>query len=167
MTLPVRATDADVALLLGGGALGNLECLSLAFTSVTSACAEQLIKLPALRYLNLWATQFGDAGLQMISEHLQKLQVLNLCETPVSDKGISTLTCEYFVVIVGLCTRSKEIHPIVDVLVHSIDEFEKIEPEQHETVRSNVRVSEEMSASTARVRREVHRGLVTRTFTPR
>ncbi|XP_043473276.1 C-Maf-inducing protein-like isoform X2 [Leptopilina heterotoma] len=91
LTLPVRATDADVALLLGGGALGNLECLSLAFTSVTSACAEQLIKLPALRYLNLWATQFGDAGLQMISEHLQKLQVLNLCETPVSDKGISTL----------------------------------------------------------------------------
>ncbi|KYQ48565.1 C-Maf-inducing protein [Trachymyrmex zeteki] len=94
LTLPVRATDADVALLLGGRALGNLECLSLAFTSVTSACAEQLIKLPALRYLNLWATQFGDAGLQMISEHLQKLQVLNLCETPVSDKGISTLACE-------------------------------------------------------------------------
>jgi len=93
----VRATDADVALLLGGRALGNLECLSLAFTSVTSACAEQLIKLPALRYLNLWATQFGDAGLQMISEHLQKLQVLNLCETPVSDKGISTLACEYLV----------------------------------------------------------------------
>lgn len=61
---------------------------------MTSACAEQLIKLPALRYLNLWATQFGDAGLQMISEHLQKLQVLNLCETPVSDKGISTLACE-------------------------------------------------------------------------
>ncbi|XP_020288301.1 C-Maf-inducing protein-like [Pseudomyrmex gracilis] len=91
LTLPVRATDADVAVLLGGGALGNLECLSLAFTSVTSACAEQLIKLPALRYLNLWATQFGDAGLQLISEHLQQLQVLNLCETPVSDKGISML----------------------------------------------------------------------------
>ncbi|XP_076245591.1 C-Maf-inducing protein isoform X2 [Calliopsis andreniformis] len=92
LTLSVRATDADVALLLGGRALGNLEYLSLAFTSVTSACAEQLIKLPYLRHLNLWATQFGDAGLQMISEHLQKLQVLNLCETPVSDKGISTLT---------------------------------------------------------------------------
>ncbi|XP_076750099.1 C-Maf-inducing protein [Xylocopa sonorina] len=91
LTLPARATDADVARLLSGRALGSLEYLSLAFTSVTSACAEQLIKLPALRYLNLWATQFGDAGLQMISEHLQKLQVLNLCETPVSDKGISTL----------------------------------------------------------------------------
>ncbi|KOC64130.1 C-Maf-inducing protein [Habropoda laboriosa] len=91
LTLPARATDADVALLLGGRALGSLEYLSLAFTSVTSACAEQLIKLPALRHLNLWATQFGDAGLQMISEHMQKLQVLNLCETPVSDKGISTL----------------------------------------------------------------------------
>ncbi|KAK1120477.1 hypothetical protein K0M31_012454 [Melipona bicolor] len=91
LTLPARATDADVALILSGRALGSLEYLSLAFTSVTSACAEQLIKLPALRHLNLWATQFGDAGLQMISEHLQKLQVLNLCETPVSDKGISTL----------------------------------------------------------------------------
>lgn len=99
LTLPVRATDADVALLLGGRALGNLECLSMAFTSVTSACAETLIKLPALRYLNLWATQFGDAGLQLISEHLQKLQVLNLCETPVSDKGISTLACEYLKLI--------------------------------------------------------------------
>lgn len=91
LTLPARATDADVALILSGRALGSLEYLSLAFTSVTSACAEQLIKLPALRHLNLWATQFGDAGLQMISEHLQKLQVLNLCETPVSDKGISSL----------------------------------------------------------------------------
>lgn len=95
LTLPVRATDTDVALLLGGRALGNLECLSLAFTSVTSACAEQLIRLPALKNLNLWATQFGDAGLQLISEHMQKLQVLNLCETPVSDKGISMLACEY------------------------------------------------------------------------
>lgn len=76
--------------------MGNLECLTLAFTSVTSACAEQLIRLPGLRYLNLWATQFGDAGLVMISEHLQKLQVLNLCETPVSDKGISTLACKYY-----------------------------------------------------------------------
>lgn len=94
LTLPARATDADVALILSGRALGSLEYLSLAFTSVTSACAEQLIKLPALRHLNLWATQFGDAGLQMISEHLQKLQVLNLCETPVSDKGISSLACK-------------------------------------------------------------------------
>ncbi|XP_008556935.1 C-Maf-inducing protein [Microplitis demolitor] len=92
LTLPVRATDADVAQVLADGAFGDLESLTLAFTSVTSACAEQLIKLPALKSLNLWATQFGDAGLQMISEHLQKLQVLNLCETPVSDKGISTLT---------------------------------------------------------------------------
>ncbi|XP_057337872.1 C-Maf-inducing protein-like [Microplitis mediator] len=91
LTLPVRATDADVAQVLGNGALGDLESLTLAFTSVTSACAEQIIKLPSLKHLNLWATQFGDAGLQMISEHLPKLQVLNLCETPVTDKGISTL----------------------------------------------------------------------------
>ncbi|CAH0592474.1 unnamed protein product [Chrysodeixis includens] len=92
LALPVRATDADVAALLEAGALGNLECLSLAFTSVTSACAHHLIKLPSLRYLNLWATKFGDSGVQLIAEHLPKLQVLNLCETPVSDKGIEALS---------------------------------------------------------------------------
>lgn len=91
LTLPTRSTDNDVIRLLSAGAFGNLECLSLAFTHVTSACAEHIIKLPALRYLNLWATQFGDAGLLVISEHLPKLQVLNLCETPVSDKGIQAL----------------------------------------------------------------------------
>ncbi|XP_054164446.1 C-Maf-inducing protein-like [Oppia nitens] len=92
LTLPSRSTDADVTKLLSCGSFGNLECLSLAFTQVTSACAEQLIKLPSLRYLNLWSTQFGDNGLQLISEHLQKLQVLNLCETPVTDKGLKYLT---------------------------------------------------------------------------
>jgi len=59
--------------------------------NVTSACAEQLIKLPALRYLNLWSTQFRGAGLELISEHLSRLQVLNLCETPVTDKGLAYL----------------------------------------------------------------------------
>ncbi|XP_039276541.1 C-Maf-inducing protein isoform X4 [Nilaparvata lugens] len=92
LTLPSRSTDSDVIRLLSVGAFGNLECLSLAFTHVTSACAEHLIKLPALRYLNLWATKFGDAGLMMICEHLPKLQVLNLCETPVSDRGILALS---------------------------------------------------------------------------
>ena len=57
LTLPSRSTDADVNRMLSSGSFGNLECLSLAFTRVTSACAEQLIKLPTLRYLNLWATQ--------------------------------------------------------------------------------------------------------------
>jgi len=91
LTLPSRSTDQDLAKLLSSGSFGNLECLSLAFTNVTSACAEQLIKLPALRYLNLWSTQFGDAGLELISEHLSRLQVLNLCETPVTDKGLAYL----------------------------------------------------------------------------
>ncbi|CAK1602058.1 unnamed protein product [Parnassius mnemosyne] len=92
LALPVRATDADVAALLEAGALGNLECLSLAFTAVTSNCAQHLIKLPSLRYLNLWATKFGDSGVQLIAEHLPHLQVLNLCETPISDKGIEALS---------------------------------------------------------------------------
>ncbi|CAF1117258.1 unnamed protein product [Rotaria sordida] len=93
LTLPSRSTDNDLAKLLSSGSFGNLECLSLAFTNVTSACAEHLIKLPALRYLNLWSTQFGDAGLELISEHLNRLQVLNLCETPVTDKGLAHLAC--------------------------------------------------------------------------
>lgn len=59
LTLPSRSTDADIARLLSCGSFGNLEVLSLAFTHVTSACAEQLIKLPSLKYLNLWATQVG------------------------------------------------------------------------------------------------------------
>lgn len=91
LTLPSKSTDNDLAKMLSSGSFGNLECLSLAFTQVTSACANDLIKLPSLRYLNLWSTQFGDTGLQLISEHLQKLQVLNLCETPVTDKGLVSL----------------------------------------------------------------------------
>ncbi|XP_025115015.1 C-Maf-inducing protein-like isoform X2 [Pomacea canaliculata] len=92
LTLPSKSTDNDLAKMLSSGSFGNLECLSLAFTQVTSACAHELIKLPSLRYLNLWSTQFGDTGLQLISEHLQKLQVLNLCETPVTDKGLISLS---------------------------------------------------------------------------
>lgn len=92
LTLPTKSTDADLSKLLSSGSFGNLECLSLAFTQVTSSCAHDLIKLPSLRYLNLWSTQFGDSGLQLISEHMHKLQVLNLCETPVTDKGLSCLS---------------------------------------------------------------------------
>ena len=43
--------------MLSSGSFGNLECLSLAFTQVTNDCARDLIKLPSLRYLNLWSTQ--------------------------------------------------------------------------------------------------------------
>ena len=59
LTLPSRSTDADVIRLLSSGSFGNLQVLSLAFTRVTSDCAHHLIKLPDLRYLNLWATQVG------------------------------------------------------------------------------------------------------------
>lgn len=54
---PVCFQDADLARLLSSGSFGNLENLSLAFTNVTSACAEHLIKLPSLKQLNLWSTQ--------------------------------------------------------------------------------------------------------------
>lgn len=55
--VPLCLQDADLARLLSSGSFGNLENLSLAFTNVTSACAEQLIKLPSLKQLNLWSTQ--------------------------------------------------------------------------------------------------------------
>lgn len=38
--------------------------------------------------------QFGDAGLRLLSEHLACLQVLNLCETPVTDAGLLSLSCK-------------------------------------------------------------------------
>ena len=57
MFFPLNIQDADLARLLSSGSFGNLENLSLAFTNVTSACAEQLIKLPSLKQLNLWSTQ--------------------------------------------------------------------------------------------------------------
>ena len=36
--------------------------------------------------------QFGDVGLQLISDNLQNLEELNLCETYVTDKGISAIS---------------------------------------------------------------------------
>ena len=67
ITLPSRSTDADLCKLLSCGSFGNLECLSLAFCQVTSACAEQLIKLPSLRYLNLWSTQVRNFSFLSLS----------------------------------------------------------------------------------------------------
>lgn len=91
VSLPCRSTDCDLGRFLSGGRLGNLHTLSLAFTSVTSHCARHLIKLPNLISLNLWSTQFGDAGVFLIVEHLLNLESLNLCETFVTDKSIITI----------------------------------------------------------------------------
>ena len=61
--------------------------------------------------------QFGDAGLELLSEHMQKLQVLNLCETPVTDKGLNCLSgkkghvvcfldeCMYIYIYVCVCVE--------------------------------------------------------------
>ncbi|CAF3404799.1 unnamed protein product [Rotaria socialis] len=91
LTLSSRFTDSLLEILLSEGSFGDLECLSLAFTRVTSACAEHLIKLPGLRNLNFWSTRFGDAGLELLSEHLYRLEVLNLCETSITNKGLTYL----------------------------------------------------------------------------
>ncbi len=92
LSLPPKSSDVHLLQVLQSGYFGNLESLSLAFTNVTSASAELISKLKGLKYLNLWATQFNDAGLVVISENLLNLQVLNLCETPVTDKGLTSLT---------------------------------------------------------------------------
>ncbi|KAJ8042281.1 C-Maf-inducing protein [Holothuria leucospilota] len=92
LSLPSKSTDADVARLFSNGPLGNLESLNLAFTHVTSQCAKILIKLPNLKHLNLWSTQFGDDGLELITEHMLELLSLNLCETQVTDQGLRNLS---------------------------------------------------------------------------
>ena len=74
LTLPSSWTDNDLASLLSKGSYGNLESLSLAFTNVTSACAEHLIKLPALRYLNLWSTRVS----WIMKIFIKKLVLLNI-----------------------------------------------------------------------------------------
>jgi hypothetical protein len=56
LALPSGSSDNDVARLLSTGPIGNLESLSLASTKITSACAEHLIKLPALRNTNVSST---------------------------------------------------------------------------------------------------------------
>ncbi|VVC30014.1 Hypothetical protein CINCED_3A004893 [Cinara cedri] len=91
LSLPPRGTDLDLDSMFDCGPLGNLESVDLAFTNVTDTCANTLIKLPSLKVLNLWGTQFGDSGLLIISDHLTNLQVLNLCETKVTDRGILSL----------------------------------------------------------------------------
>ncbi|CAF1595371.1 unnamed protein product, partial [Rotaria magnacalcarata] len=91
LALSSRFTDSHLEILLSEGSFGYLECLNLAFTKVTSACAEHLIKLPGLKNLNFWSTRFGDAGLDLLSEHLHRLEVLNLCETSITNKCLTYL----------------------------------------------------------------------------
>lgn len=86
-----QCSDDDLRQIFSIGSFGNLESLDLGFTHVTSGCADVIIKFPSLKYLNLWSTQFGDTGLRKISEHLTQLEVLNLCETPITDSGIVAL----------------------------------------------------------------------------
>ncbi|CAH3020122.1 unnamed protein product [Porites evermanni] len=91
LTLASKSTDDDLARLLKSDSFGNLQSLNLAFTHVTSACAEYLVQLPALLHLNLQSTRFGDKGLLMVAEKLHNLESLNLCETLVTDDGLSSL----------------------------------------------------------------------------
>ena len=96
LSLPSRSTDHDLAQLLSTGCFGNLEALSLAFTSVTSQCAQQLIRLPNLRCLNLWCSQVRrSSALDKTGLQWYPLYVLNavlIC--PLLDfDGASDLHC--------------------------------------------------------------------------
>lgn len=73
-----------------GTTMPELTCYSCEYRK----CAINICSFVVIIYTKLtnMVLQFGDAGLMIISEHLPKLQVLNLCETPVSDKGIAALT---------------------------------------------------------------------------
>lgn len=96
--LPMCLQDADLARLLSSGSFGNLENLSLAFTNVTSACAEHLIKLPSLKQLNLWSTQVRAACLLPAPCSLPPLHPPSCpqaprhctCSAPDSLAGLST-----------------------------------------------------------------------------
>lgn len=85
MTLPSKSTDIDLTRMLSSGSFGNLECLSLAFTQVTSACADDLIKLPSLRYLNLWSTQVRHLAFDNIVSLEKQISVDVVSDTITSE----------------------------------------------------------------------------------
>ncbi|XP_050440547.1 C-Maf-inducing protein-like isoform X2 [Adelges cooleyi] len=124
LDLPYRGTDLDLSAIFGCGPFGNLESINLSFTNVTDTCAKTLIKLPSLKLLNLWGTQFGDFGLLIIADHLTNLQVLNLCETKVTDRGIVSL--------ISLVNLKKLNLNSTRATVRSVDVLKKKIPGLHE-----------------------------------
>lgn len=59
----------------------------------------------------------------MLSEHLACLQVLNLCETPVTDAGLLALSC-------------KETHRIIHIIEFHRNQFYYAETELNENEQS-------------------------------
>ena len=57
----------------------------------SSSVIYSTLRVPNICLQLLFFVQFGDSGLQMVAEHLHKLESLNLCETPVTDAGMSSL----------------------------------------------------------------------------
>ncbi|EDV29783.1 uncharacterized protein TRIADDRAFT_52529 [Trichoplax adhaerens] len=78
LTVPAKSTDKDLADILATGEYNNLKTLSLAFTHVTSACAEQLIKLRRLTHLNLWSTQAKLPNLEYIDVRYTEAWVIDV-----------------------------------------------------------------------------------------
>jgi len=107
LTLPSRSTDADLARLLSSGSFGNLECLSLAFTHVTSASAREIVKLPSLRYLNLWSTQvcfFSE------SSFLRQHALWHDCLHPSGNPLLQFLNCQVYALVIFLYFSSGAVY---------------------------------------------------------
>ena len=56
-----------------------------------SLCTVSMRRMSSRRGTLFLFFQFGDKGLHMVAEQLHNLESLNLCETPVTDDGLSSL----------------------------------------------------------------------------
>lgn len=56
-----------------------------------SLCTVSMQRMSSSRGTFFLVFQFGDKGLHMVAEQLHNLESLNLCETPVTDDGLSSL----------------------------------------------------------------------------
>ena len=54
-------------------------------------CTVSMQRMSSSRGTFFLVFQFGDKGLHMVAEQLHNLESLNLCETPVTDDGLSSL----------------------------------------------------------------------------
>jgi len=91
-SFPSSTTDQEVREFLLSNRGGHLEDLNLSCTAISDCIFEVIVKLPALKTLNLMTTRITDEGLLTLS-YAQKLKCLNLneCER-ITPTGLRYLT---------------------------------------------------------------------------
>jgi Leucine-rich repeat (LRR) protein len=91
-SFPSSTTDQEVREFLMSNRGGHLEDLNLSCTAISDCIFEVIVKLPALKTLNLMTTRITDEGLLTLS-YAQKLKCLNLneCER-ITPTGLRYLT---------------------------------------------------------------------------